>query len=163
MKISRTAWLWFASAVSLSLPTYLSIAAPWPRLWSPCSFILWALSWREPSGVWPYTVAPLAFLILTIFIFVSRRAAKGSWIVLVSLAALLSLAWHLLSFEYGLRYQGAFHTIGLLLINAGILSLAVTWLFRGRHDPDGRQPFVAAWLFAAWLVTYAFPYLGEFP
>jgi hypothetical protein len=84
--------------------------------------------------------------------------------VLLALATVLSVVYFVLSWNYGLKYQGARFTHIVCVVNA--VWLAVLWVMFARawnREPSFKTNLFLHWLLFAWLAWYAFPYLGELP
>lgn len=89
-----------------------------------------------------------------------ERARRGLLASAVVLAA-LSAWWYMVSWEYGLRYQGTgFIYLNLALGAAAVISLgviAVCW----RSRPTPALPMLFLWIEFVWALGCAFPWLGE--
>jgi hypothetical protein len=84
--------------------------------------------------------------------------------VLLALASVLSVAWFVFGWNYGLEYQGARHTYVVCIVNAAWI--AFLWLIFAQYwkrEPSFKINLLLHWVLFAWLAWYAFPYLGELP
>lgn len=92
----------------------------------------------------------------------SKIPNRTYWLFLV--ATVLSVAYFIASWKWGVQYQGARHTQIVCAINAawaGVLGLAFARGWKGA--PSFGYSLFAHWMLFAWLAWYAFPYLGELP
>ena len=129
-----------ASAV-LVIPLFIS------ELWGTVALGLWPLAfagWARPqllaSGAFPVR-------------------SMGLW----AAVQLSSVLWFAAGWKLGLRYQGSEFVWGSLALGL-LISLGVAGLgFSCRKKPSFIRSLTAHWLLFAWIVTYAFPYLGETP
>ena len=87
----------------------------------------------------------------------------SSSVVLFKLVAVLSAVIYLASWNAGLEHQGLGHTLACTLLNL-LLAGASGWaVWRARKEATTARVLVAHILILVWLVSYAFPYLGEMP
>jgi|SRR6266436_228817 len=82
---------------------------------------------------------------------------------LLGLLTLLVIVDFVFEWNFGLRYQGTRHTVGVCIIN--FMWLALLWWASVRclRKPSFAGSLLAHWFLSAWLGWYAFPYLGELP
>lgn len=76
----------------------------------------------------------------------------------------LSIAYFIVSWKWGLKYQGARHVHAVFAINlvwAGVLGLGFVRSWKGTST--FAVSLLLHWMLFAWLAWYAFPYLGELP
>ena len=119
-------------SLALLLPASQVILLGWPRWWAPFPIVLvYPLFENWP---WPAVVfAPAFCFLLTIsFIAVYLKRPPLLSSVLASLLMLLHIWWLYTGWQYGITWQGAFHTIFVALISCvvsivGILLLLVAW------------------------------------
>jgi len=79
-------------------------------------------------------------------------------------AILLSIAWFVASWKFGLQYQGRRFTYSMCVINAlWILFLGLLFARSRKGNQSFTSSLILHWLLFAWLAWYAFPYLGELP
>jgi hypothetical protein len=76
----------------------------------------------------------------------------------------LNIAYFIVSWKWGLQYQGIRHVHAVSAINlvwAGVLGLGFvrSW----KRTSSFTVSLLLHWMLFAWLAWYAFPYLGELP
>jgi hypothetical protein len=88
---------------------------------------------------------------------------RRSYILFGALVA-LSVVYFVLSWDYGVQYQGRKYTQAIAVANA-IWIVLLTFLFALSRirKPSFVFNLTLHWLLFAWLAWYAFPYLGELP
>ena len=170
---SRIAW---AGAVVVGFASYMTIASGSPSLLSPLSLVV-AIPAMFAFDAFPGSgplrdvatlglvsaVFPALFLIWSVPAFRKEPSVPPRSTVLLVLLAALSGAWFVLSWDYGLRYEGRRHTVGVLVISAFLLSLVGgLWLW-ARRVPSIRSSALFHTALFAWLAWGAFPWLGELP
>jgi hypothetical protein len=134
----------------------------------------------------PTVLCPFPFLtVLPAFIFSSRVAVIVpvllffAWIprafqgdakihrrsyVLLAVATILSVAWFVSGWHYGLKYQGDRYTHIVCIVNATWLAfLWVIFALYWKRETTLKINLLLHWILFAWLAWYAFPYLGELP
>jgi len=85
-----------------------------------------------------------------------------TWLMLATLAA-LSGAWYYEGWAFGLKWQGRTYTLGCAVMS-GVLIAAVAGLgFAGNMQDRSRLSLLGRWLAVVWIITYGYPWLGEFP
>ena len=134
----------------------------------------WWYSLPDPQRVmWQYdlasalTTAVYPLLVALLFWLVARPLRRGdarmvrATAVFTGIGAGASLAWFIVSWRYGLQYQG----LGTVLL---YLSVSTVWLIvvfvclRSVKRSESWWAHLALQFAAfAWLVTFAFPWLGE--
>ena len=141
---------------SLALVPWLSLSASTPKIWAPLSIVLfifggWLALGIVPVVMWLWNPAAFAG---------GDNIPKRS-IVLFLFLATLSIFYCFISWPYGIEYQGQFHTVVVILLNATLITalLLLGWL--GWRRPSFRKSLAFHWLLFAWVISYAFPYLGE--
>jgi hypothetical protein len=132
-----------------------------PTLASPGSmvaFVPFAL------GV-PLWLAPLCFAVL--FWAWSPGLFRGEAIIpvrtfaLLVLSGLFSLLWFGVAWRDGVKYQGFTFTVWAFLLTVLLLSLCSFLVWRSRAAQSFSKSLATHTLLFSWLVSYAFPYLGE--
>ena len=84
--------------------------------------------------------------------------------ILFGALVLLSVVYFVLSWSYGVQYQGRSYTLTIALANAiWIALLTVLFALSRTRKPTFIYNLTLHWLLFAWLAWYAFPYLGELP
>jgi hypothetical protein len=84
--------------------------------------------------------------------------------VLFSTAIVLSVAYFITSWKWGMRYQGIRYVHAVCAINlvwTGFMgfAFALSW----KRSSSFVLNLFLHWILFAWLAWYAFPYLGELP
>ena len=84
--------------------------------------------------------------------------------VLVLILILLSIAYFVASWNWGMQYQGPKYTHAVCVINAGwAVLLAFLFAQSWKKPSTFKLNLFLHWMLFAWLAWYAFPYLGELP
>jgi len=147
---------WFGLFFS-GFPTLL---CPMPALTVIPAFFLTNAS-LYPIGV---AMPTIFFLLWNPQLFRGRPEVPKRTYFLFGSTILLSIAWFVASWKFGLQYQGRRFTYLVCVINAIWILLLGLFFARSRK---GKQSFTGSlvlhWLLFAWLAWYAFPYLGELP
>lgn len=152
----------------LALAIWLSVNANVPKIWAPFSVVLVLISWNLPHlGI---ASLPIILFIAPVFMWSWNPSAftgkasipKRSFVLFLVTVALSG--WHYFAgWSYGVRYQGQNHTFGVFALS---IAQVVGLLLIGKlalKSPSFRTNLAFHWLLFAWLMTYAFPYLGELP
>jgi hypothetical protein len=108
-------------------------------------------------------VPSLCFWAWSFQLFGGKAGVPKRTLVLHAVVAVLSVVWFVLGWRYGLQFEGTRFTLATAAISA---SFAVTISFlawRNTRSPSYERSVAVHWLLFAWVVTYAFPYLGETP
>jgi hypothetical protein len=88
---------------------------------------------------------------------------RRTYVLFVS-TVLLSIAWFVGGWKFGLEYQGTRFTYLVCAINAlWILLLSLLFTRSWKRDLSFPSSLALNWLLFVWLAWYAFPYLGELP
>jgi spore germination protein YaaH len=74
----------------------------------------------------------------------------------------LSVWWYVVGWSYGLRYQGQSYTLGCSLIAALLAAAIVILGVIGHWRRSTDFALLGRWLGLVFVMTYAFPWLGEF-
>jgi len=108
-------------------------------------------------------ITPVLFLIWTKALFSGSERIPQRSLVLLGAIVLLSICYFILSWDYGLRWQGRTYTVAVASLNALIaVFLAFFGGFSRRHASFPRNYTFHLSVFA-WLSILAFPTLGELP
>lgn len=89
------------------------------------------------------------------------RIPKRSYVLLL-VASVLSILDFVISWNWGLHYEGARYTKEVCLVNilwVGFLAFAFARSWKGTSS--FRWSVFVHWMLFAWLAWYAFPWLGE--
>jgi len=84
-------------------------------------------------------------------------------IVLYFALMALSVAWFVVGWSYGVKYEGIAFTLGSALLSAALCVATGVLLQRAWRQASFLGSLVLHWLLFAWMLTFAFPYLGETP
>jgi hypothetical protein len=168
--VSRSPWLHFVvGTLLLWVVAYSTISANYPKLYSPYSFVvviplmsLYELfGGKPPTFVVATLTVPVLFAAWSLPLLTGQKRVpnrtKIASIVLVS----LSLVFLALSWPYGLKYQGALHTVAMYLFNGAFWAALLVIGRRNTREPVYASNFLFHWLLFAWLGWVAFPWLGE--
>ncbi len=91
------------------------------------------------------------------------KVPRRSYVLLV-VAILLSVAYFVTSWEWGLHYEGSRFTHVVCALNAAwVALLALAFARSWKETSSFRYSLFVHWMLFAWLAWYAFPYLGELP
>jgi hypothetical protein len=124
------------------------------------------LLWLAHSSVAP-SILGAVVMIAALYITWLRPSLRGqaqftmsTWYGFGSLIA-LSAAYYWGGWSYAVQYRGRGHTLGLLVGGMLLcLSVAILGVAGRKHDSDNIALF-GRWLTLVWLITYAFPLMGE--
>ena len=137
-----------------------TILCPFPTLTILPAFLL------SNFGLWKAAIAvpTLCFFVWHPGLFHGEsKIPKRSYVLLIILI-LLSAAYFVVSWKWGLQYQGAKFTHVVCGVNAlWIVFLALGFARAWRKPPSFRHSLFLHWMLFAWLAWYAFPYMGELP
>lgn len=155
-----------ASMFWLSVPAVLLLGIP---TWIAESVWYWLPGGSR--GVYavltalPYLLVPVAvaWLFMALCRRIARRPERARVALVVSavLVAALSAAWHVTGWGDGMRYQGRGFILGNL-VASGVAVAAmgmIAALWRWRSTPA--LPMLFLWLELAWVLGFAFPWMGE--
>ena len=84
-------------------------------------------------------------------------------VVLLGVLTLLTVPYFVVSWEYGVEYQGLRHTVAVAVANAFVLAGAWVLLYRARRGATFMRSLVLHAVIFGWLAWCAFPSLGELP
>jgi hypothetical protein len=148
------------ASLGLLLTGIPSLLCPLPALTVIPAFLL--SSWRLSRAA---VIVPVLFFLAwnTGALRGNARIPKRTY-ALLALATVLSVAWFVSGWNYGLKYQGPRYTHIVCIVNAAWIALL--WLIFGRYwkrEPSFKINLLLHWILFAWLAWYAFPYLGELP
>lgn len=152
-------WIWFAvlsvGVAALLRYQFATVLAPLPFPW----ILLTAIS---KSAV-PLGLAAL-FCIWCRPLFSGKPTGRKRTRVTVASIALLSALWFYDGgWDLGLKYQSFRYTLMTALGSLAFAALTATLVASSRRADSFAWSLIINFLIFAWLVTYAFPYLGELP
>jgi hypothetical protein len=82
--------------------------------------------------------------------------------VLVFLGVALGAVNLIVSWSYGVRWQGVEYTLFVCVESVACMAALCVLLFRSwKDEPSFAWNLALHWVFFAWLAWFAFPYLGE--
>ncbi len=84
-------------------------------------------------------------------------------IVLFVGVALLSVLWLTGGYSYGIQYEGAEYTLGIIVVNGIWLAAVTSLLIFARRRLSWVHGLAFHTALFAWLASSAFPWLGELP
>jgi hypothetical protein len=134
-----------------------------PTVIAPCGVPLFVIAIFFSGG----TPIAAALLVALPFFFVERRLMVDPLIpvkltgMIVGIVAALSLCLFAVSWNDGLRYEGPQFTVGTAILDAVFVVVLSLLLFCMHRRKSPRTQLLLHFVFAAWIVTYAFPWLGE--
>jgi len=96
-------------------------------------------------------------------LFGGRADIPKRTLMLLPSVALFSVAWFAVGWAYGLQYEGPLFTTAAAWISAGAGVVLAALVYLGLRRPSFATSLAVHWLLFAWILTYAFPYLGETP
>jgi hypothetical protein len=91
------------------------------------------------------------------------KIPKRSYVLLL-VAILLSVADFVISWNWGLHYQGPRYTYVVCAVNVvWAVLLALSFIRAWKNASTFKSSLFLHWMLFAWLAWYAFPYMGELP
>jgi hypothetical protein len=146
---------------SLALVTWQSVNANVPEPWAPFSIFHVILGLASGSGILVFSWATAAFWVWNPGAFNGKSDVPKRSIVLYGILAALSILHNVVGISYGLRYQGKVYTVIVTSVNFALILIIASLLIHSRRAPSFAKSLFFHWLLFAWLLSYAFPYLGE--
>jgi hypothetical protein len=157
-----------AAGLCLLIPAWIGLfSSGVPTLYSP----LPTLTTLPAFVLSRWHLQSLAVLVPSIFFFLwnpglllnRRPNVPKRTIALLGLLTLLTIVDFVFEWNDGVRYQGAYHTMAICIIN--LVWLVVLWwaVIHWWRQPSFSVNLLSHWFLFAWLAWYAFPYLGELP
>ena len=148
--------------VVICLVTLGQVGSSLPEVFVPASIILVIPQFLHvPLFVLPFCIVAL-FWLWSYPLFGGAAHVPLRTTLLIPLVGALSLAYFVSNWRYGIKYQGpvtvVFAALSATLALASLLTLALA-----KRAPSFRRSLVLHALLFAWALTYAFPYLGEWP
>ena len=109
------------------------------------------------------TAVSLAFGVLNVVTW--YRPQLGNLVArwLFGITTMASFAYYAVSWEYGQRYQGTRTLVTLFIGSIFCVGITGALLFVARQRNSHVLHVRAHWVLFFWLVTFAFPWLGEMP
>ena len=164
--MTGTRWATLTAGALLALAAALSIGlfgGGSPTLIAPSSVVLvFPLFDNVPMFV--VLAAPsLCFWAWSFQLFGGKAGVPKRTLVLHGAVAVLSVVWFVLGWSYGLQFEGTSFTFATAAISAGFAVTIAFLAWRNPRSTSFERSLSVHWLLFAWVVTYAFPYLGETP
>jgi hypothetical protein len=125
---------------------------PFPWVW-----LAWAFGWAIP-------VLPSAmFWLWCGSLFYGKPTGRNRTRATAFLVGLLSILWFYAGWAYGLKYQSLLFDVVSAICSLLFAAAIAAILASSRRTVSFTWSLTANFLIFAWLLTYAFPYLGELP
>jgi hypothetical protein len=147
---SQSLGLWFPGGASIIAPLPLPLI--WLAFASDGHFLL--IIALLPS---------LAFWLWSPGLFRGKATAPIRSVILLAIGGATSIVWFVGGWRYGLEYQGLAYNVSTALLSAVLAVLTGVLILRSRKAPSFTLNLIVHFVLFAWLITYAFPYLGELP
>jgi hypothetical protein len=165
MKLGRGSLITLSAALALLVPAYIgSFSSGVPTVFSPFP----ALTIIPALLLAPHLEYVAAFLPSLLFMLWNpqlfreeSKIPKRSYVLFVLVVALSAVDF-VMSWKWGLHYQGRQYTAVVCSLNiawAGLLGLSFRRCII--RTPSFRTSLFLHWMLFAWLCWYAFPWLGE--
>ncbi len=152
---------------SLLIPACVGMfSAGVPTLYCPLPAMTILPSFLLASPVLLYTVVltpVIVFFLWNPSLLNEKANVPKRTIAAVALLSTLTIVYFATSWDYGVQYQGARHTVIMLIISSAWLALLWSLIVRCWRQPSFTTNLLLHWVLFAWLGWYAFPYLGELP
>jgi hypothetical protein len=84
-------------------------------------------------------------------------------VLVIALAGFASLAWYVAGWRWGTQYQGGSTVFGYLLISLVWLGITTASIRFSSTHASWWANLAAHFSLFTWVVTFAFPWLGEMP
>jgi hypothetical protein len=139
------------------------LLAGMPVITAPASLVVILPLFSDVPLVVVLAVPPILFWAWAPHLFSGRHEVPKRTIWLFRILVTLSIAWFLVGWKYGLQYEGLGFTVGTATISLLCAALIALLLRRSRRSSSFEAALAATWLIFAWVLTFAFPYLGETP
>ncbi|HKR61537.1 MAG TPA: hypothetical protein VJS64_17755 [Pyrinomonadaceae bacterium] len=148
---------------SLCLVTFQALNTGVPKPWAPFPFPLVILLWLGTPGILVLSLGALAMWAWNPKAFAGKSQIPKRSLILLLILTCLSIFQNIISLPYGKKYQGEFHTIVVTAMNFSLIIALMIIGAWARRKPSFPLNLGFHWLMFAWVVSYAFPYLGELP
>ena len=161
-------------AIVLGFVSYSTMSANVPTIYSPFSltvvlptFYIYDLGKILPSFlsflpvILARCIVPLFFIAWSHKLYSNTCKIPRRSIILFSMMIILSFISLFGSWNYGIEYQGKFHTIAMYGLNLIFWVVMIFLYLLNRKKPSFKISFIFHWISFAWLAWVAFPWLGE--
>ena len=159
MATGKVEWLFFGCATLMILSALIFMPGSMSPL-SPMPVQLVLAGWLFPPAAFLLTPVLYAASLLALW---HRRRFGELLLVLTGLVAALNSWYFFASWDFGVRYQGATHTVIVAIENAVLFTLAGVLACFGIRLGSKTLNLLAHLLLFSALTWCAFPYLGEVP
>ena len=132
-------------------------------LTAPASLVLILPLFSDVPLAVVLAVPPILFWAWAPHLFSGRHEVPRRTIWLFGTLVVLSIVWFVVGWKDGLQYEGLDFTVGTAAISLMCAALIALLLRRSRRSSSFEAALGATWLIFAWVLTFAFPYLGETP
>ncbi|MGO9243797.1 MAG: hypothetical protein ACLPT4_06305 [Verrucomicrobiia bacterium] len=105
----------------------------------------------------------LAFWLWSPGLFRGKATIPIRSIILFAIGLVASIVWFVGGWRYGLKYESLTYNISTALFSAVLAVCTGVLILRTRKSPSFTLSLLTHFVLFAWLITYAFPYLGELP
>ena len=147
-----------AQSLGVWVPGGASIIAPLPLP------LIWFAFRTDSAFLLAIALLPsLAFWVWSPGLFRGKATVPFRSIILFVIGLAASIIWFVEGWRYGLKYQGLTYNISTALLSAVLAVLTGVLILRSRKVPSFTLNLLTHFVLFAWLITYAFPYLGELP
>jgi|GraSoi2013_100cm_1033763.scaffolds.fasta_scaffold54445_2 hypothetical protein len=158
----KSAWITFAAGLCLLIPAWIGLFPAYgPTVLSPLP-ALTVLSAMAGLAYGAVAVPSLLFFVWNPGLFRGDAKVPKRSYWLLGTAIILSSIWFVVSWKWGLQYQGVRYTY---IVCGGNIVWAVflVGLFAGfrNREVSFKTNLLLHWALFAWLAWYAFPFLGE--
>lgn len=149
---------------------YATINANYPKIYSPYSFtvIVPVLALHEifrDGRILSYTlgtlIIPLLFLLWSFPLLHGQEQIPNRTKYCAVLLVLLSMIMLIVSWPYGIQYQGLAHTIAIYVMNVISWTVLILLYRSNKAHSSYASNYIFHWALFAWLAWVAFPWLGE--
>jgi hypothetical protein len=132
-----------------------------PTVSTPGGLPLFVIGFLFKSPFVSIVIVAIAFLFMERKLMTKQRiAAKWNAFAVVIVGG-LSLWYFASSWNEGLEYEGRQFTVATAILGAAFGSVLLLLILCTRRLNSAWSQLLLHFVFAAWIVTYAFPYLGE--
>lgn len=134
-----------------------------PSVASPAPFPLVLLAWSPAGFFGVAAVVGLMPFAWCASLILGRPKIPARTIVLMAVAAVLSLAWFVSTQVQDLNTGGAVYTATTAVLSGLLFGVAAVLVYHGRRQPSLARSGSAHLVLFVWLFSYAFPWFGEVP
>jgi hypothetical protein len=137
-----------------------------PTVATPCGAPLVPVAFLSGSPSLSVIIAGFTFFFMEWKLMTRQRVAAKWNALAVIIAGGLSLWYFVSNWEWGVEYedhlyQNPHYTVITAILSATFGAILLLLLYCTRRSKSTSSQLLLHFVFAAWIVTYAFPYLGE--